>query len=168
MNVNFGSHIVSPAASTQHFIPFTGGSREVSIVIKAIELIRQRACSNDLCNIYFKVLDNKRTFEEIYIDENVWINYRTQPFRGNEPPWQGQTALDGKIVSGGKEYDIAIHSSSFFLRKSLPEPKQVEEIAAIIVHEMAHVAGAPNLGPQAEQALIHCGFLAQYDSTISG
>jgi len=47
--------------------------------------------------------------------------------------------------------------------------KNVWEVAATIVHEFAHIAGAPGgTSKSAEKSVKMCGFNLQYDKNIQG
>jgi hypothetical protein len=148
------------------FHPVTN-AKELALVQNALILIGSKSYGNNKCNEAFKntlpgkLVDDditkshelkKRSFDEIYIDSNVWLSYM---------PGQAQAA--GYAVGN----DIAITGSAFDKAEVLKIIKKgfnpVEFIASVIVHEMAHLNGATDTNNQAESFVIPCGFSNYYD-----
>ena len=105
------------------------------------------------CNAAFSALLGGRDFTHVWNDPDVWISYNSNPKTG----LYGVTAPDPY----GKEITIAAYP--FTLANPIPV------LAATIVHELAHVNGAPGgTSKAAESTLPSCGFGDQYDSNIEG
>ncbi|RVT96627.1 hypothetical protein EOD42_09410 [Rhodovarius crocodyli] len=80
------------------------------------------------CNECFKRLPKKRSFAEIWDDPDTWIHYN------------GKTMSLGFARPGTKE--IALGFSSFRGTPAKPMEPNSMQVAATIVHELAHVNGA--------------------------
>jgi hypothetical protein len=106
---------------------------------------------NSACNIYFKTLSSgpaSRSFDEVWADPTIWIGY--DPRTG--VPWDGSTTLQNKDVSIGE--DAFRRGNTWY-------------VVGVLVHELAHTAGAG--GPPskaASTALKHCGLAALYDGAV--
>ncbi len=96
----------------------------------------------------FQSLDGGRTFAEVWNDPHVWINYDPENRQGKY----------GAHRRGTKE--IAI--SKYALRMGR------WTVAATLVHELAHVNGAPGNNSQAEDTLKTCLLKGLHDPTIIG
>jgi len=117
---------------------------------RAIQYIDSRVKKHDPCNSYFRKPPKGRSFAEIWDDPDVWLN-----FAPKLPDW-GFTR-DPKDVLISKE---AFKQGHLF-------------VAATIVHELAHVGGAPGTGANppsnaAEVALKYCLLTQQFDPNIFG
>ena len=122
-----------------------------SILGKAIQYIDPRVKTHKPCNDYFSKLPNGRTFAQIWDDKDVWINYSST----NTADW-GFTR-DPK--------DVVICKQTF--------AKGYLFVAATIVHELAHVGGAPGKAASppsnaAEAALKHCLLAQMFDPDVFG
>jgi hypothetical protein len=105
------------------------------------------------CNAAFAALLGGLDFTTIWNDPNIWISYNSN----TEDGLYGVTAP----VPYHKEITIAAYP--FTLSNPIPV------LAATIVHELAHVNGAPGRPSKAaESTLPSCGFRDQYDSDIEG
>jgi hypothetical protein len=105
---------------------------------------------NVACNRYFSKLG--RSFDSIFEDDTVWINW--DPRR--DPGFDGFTARDPL-------QEITISERAF-------KRKNVWFICAVIVHEFAHIAGAPGgwKSNEAERSLLHCGLGALFNPKQMG
>jgi hypothetical protein len=125
----------------------------VTKVQKAFDIVNKvdkRINLANTCNVYFKALPKGKSFRDFWRDPTIFINYDPTP---------GANAY-GDTHSNDK--DIALH-------RWCTDTKNVWTIAATIVHEFAHIGGAPGWpSPAAEQALPKCGFGLQYDPAILG
>jgi hypothetical protein len=105
------------------------------------------------CNAAFAALPGGRDFSAIFNDPDVWISYNSNP----------QAGLFGTHAAAPFNKEITIAAYVF----TLPNPIAI--LAATIVHELAHVNGAPGWpSPAAESTLPPCGFGAEYDPGILG
>lgn len=142
-----------PRIGTVSWLPYTDDSK-LAIVKAALAVVGMRAILTPgnlhCCNQAFTNLPGKVSFSDLWLDADVWISYNPNPRRG----------LYGVRLPGTKE--IAISEFAF----TQPQPYLV--VAATIVHEMAHVAGAPGNTTDAEDTLPACGFKDQYKSGLLG
>ena len=86
-------------------------------------------------NVYFKTLPGGRSLSALLADREIWINYI------------GTWAHWGEMRNGTKE--VAIYEKSFAWGRW--------SVLATLVHELAHVNGAPSEGTEAELAVLACG-----------
>lgn len=162
MQINFGEHKLLQLAESEGFKPFNSDTfKQAHLVSLALAFLKLRSIGGHLigCNEGFKKLPGGRSFEEVFNDNNVWISYGSKRITKHG-------CMVGAHVTDGIQHDIAVNTWAFTCLKNSPDA--VEAIAAIIVHEMAHVNGAPNKGNLAESMLLCCGFGAHYDASIDG
>jgi hypothetical protein len=96
---------------------------------------------------YFKTLPNGRTLTALLNDSSIWINF--------DP---AGTEFGANSVAHPNE--IAIGTRSFRIGRWT--------VLATIIHELAHVNGAPGgTDRRAEEALLHCG-LGKLSERASG
>ena len=114
----------------------------------ALDLIKSTALGQSKCNACFQALRNGwwifasggRTFDDVFNDQDIWISYH----------WDKSAGFDG-LTSMKKEKEITISQSAF--------DRGLRAVAATIVHELAHVNGAPAApSTAAESTLQNCGF----------
>jgi hypothetical protein len=121
--------------------PFTKDAH-ITIMINAFMMIHRRIIANKnvkkTCNAAFCKLPGGRSFEAVWRDPGIWVSF--------DP-----TSKTGFFAITFKK-DIAIPSWVFEV------PNAVGAIAATLVHELAHVNGAPGDDKQAESMLPPCGF----------
>jgi hypothetical protein len=101
------------------------------------------------CNAAFEALPGLRPFSDVWHDPNVWISFSMDPVDVHY----------GWSFEFGR--DVAITHAAF--------SRSWTFVAATLVHELAHINGAP--GPPsraAEDTLRHCGFEWQRDPTVVG
>lgn len=165
MQINFGNHVLPGEAQKHKFVGFNPGLLEqAKLVALSIEYLKVRStyCNPIMCDEGFKSLPKHHTFDEVLNDKNVWISFGSD--RGDLA--NGNTWLGLTINNDEKNYDIAINTWAFTCVKN--KATRVQEIAAILVHEMAHVNGAPNDTHTAEMMLMFCGFGEYYEPTVIG
>jgi hypothetical protein len=140
--------------SPNTFDPYTNATY-VGILGQAVSLLTQnillRPWVSVPCNAVFQGHPNGKSFSDLWVDPDFWINFNANP----APDLYGVTRM------GTKEITIGVFP---FTR-----PNAVRVVAATIVHEMGHVNGAPGWpSAQAESSLPFCGFSDVWDPTILG
>jgi len=110
---------------------------------------------------YFKTLPNGRTLSALLADRSIWINF-------------GPSMTEFGAQSIAHPHEIAVGPLSIRIGRWT--------VLATLVHELAHVNGAPGGNDRrAEEALLHCGLgswseyrsgkndpFTPYDPTIAG
>lgn len=121
-------------------------SNDVSLKIlkKAIQIIDNRVKGMRSCNDCFKRLPAGRTFDEVWADDSVWVNYDARTDRD----WYGITL--------GTEISISERAIK----------KGFWWVAGTLVHELAHVDGAPSDTSAADRTLLQCGLKNAYEGVI--
>jgi hypothetical protein len=114
---------------------------------QAIAIIDRNVRGMRPCNDCFSRLPGGRTFDAIWADRSIWISYEPRADRG----WYGVT-----FGVGGK--DISISRAAF--------AKGRWWVAGTLVHELAHVNGAPADTTQADATLLCCGLRNAYEGVI--
>lgn len=127
--------------------------KRLTKVTKAYDIINKLDAKIDLqgpCNKYFRTLPKNKTFRHFWRDNTIFINSSPSLTNG----FYGATHSNDK--------DICV--SAWCLDNT-----NHWMIAATIVHEFAHIAGAPGgASHAAEKAADRCGFKPQYNPTIIG
>jgi hypothetical protein len=113
---------------------------------RAMKIIDDRIVGHKPCNDAFKALPGGRSFADVWADNTVWINF--DPTRA-----QGDFG-----ATRGKEVTITAFSLAMGRWTT----------AATLVHELAHVNGAPGNTHAAEATLRHCLLAGLEDPTIIG
>jgi hypothetical protein len=101
------------------------------------------------CDGAFRALPGRRSFSEVWSDNTIWINFTVSILA------RGFTHPNG--------HDVAISLAGFG-----EAPTQWRTVGATLVHELAHVNGAPGETRHAEETLIQCLFADHFDATIIG
>jgi hypothetical protein len=133
--------------------PFTD-DKTINVMIAAFMEINKRIIDSKgvlkTCNRAFAKLPGARNFAAVWRDPAIWVSFNPNP-------------EDGLFGITYKK-DIAIAAHLF----TLIEPARF--IAATLVHELAHVNGAPGGQghKEAEATLPPCGFDDLYNSAIEG
>jgi hypothetical protein len=83
-------------------------------------------------NTYFRSLGAGRTLSSLLNDGRIWVNLTTLPQQGNQ--WRNEIGIGYYPFSRGRL-----------------------KVLGILIHELAHIAGATELTKKAEEALVHCG-----------
>lgn len=102
------------------------------------------------CNCAFAKLTGRRDFAAVWRDPDIWVSLNTNPEKG----------LFG--ITYKKDISIAAHMFTL--------PNAIRAIAATLVHELAHVNGAPGgmESKAAESTLPPCGFDDLYNPALVG
>jgi hypothetical protein len=132
------------------FWPYDGGASRATLK-RAINIIQKNIFGKNVsCNSYFSHLPGGRSFDDIWRDPAFWINWDNRP----NPGFYGAT-------SSANPTEITI--SQFALNKG------AWVTVATIVHEMAHVNGAPGgSSTAAEDSLPRCGLKGLVDPGAVG
>ena len=99
------------------------------------------------CGKYFQGLPNGQTFDSVW--RNIWINHH---------PYVGCGFLGA--TAGGRANEITISDDAL--------NQGVWVTVATIMHEMAHVNGAPGGTAAAEDTLKHCGMWKHWSAGSVG
>lgn len=132
------------------FWPYSGGAPRATLT-RAMSIIQKNIFGKiNSCNSYFNHLPGGRSFDNLWSDANFWINWDPRP----NPGFYGAT-------SGARALQITV--SNYALNRG------TWVTVATIVHEMAHVNGAPGgLSMAAENALAPCGLKGLVDPHAVG
>jgi len=134
------------------FWPYDGG-RSRNTLHGAMQIIQNNIFGKIApCNTYFSSLPGHRTFDQIWSDPTFWIN------------WEPRPSINSFFAFTATTRPMEITVSEFCLSKG------VWVTCASIVHEMAHLDGAPGLDGSgsnaAERSLLHCGLSAHFTGAI--
>jgi hypothetical protein len=129
-------------ADGTQWLPFDR-AEDIGTVQAALQILRSNVANIPTCDRYFQSLPRRRTFVDVLSDDRVWICY--------DPTGPGAGETVGLYITIGK--------------KTLTGGRW--QVAATLVHELAHVAGAEDINAQAEAALNHCGLSAHFLSANS-
>jgi hypothetical protein len=110
-------------------------------------VVEGKKCSES-CDEAFGKLPGGRKFSDLWADQAIHISFHTSP----DPKLFGQAKLNGK--------DLAVSYGSF--------KQGWKMVAATIIHEMAHLNGAPDDTKDAEKTLLHCGLKSMHRKDIIG
>jgi hypothetical protein len=144
------SFIESSVGEDFLFWPYSGGAPRATLT-RAMAIIQKNIFGKiNSCNSYFANLPGGSTFDALWSDPNLWLNWDPRP----NPGFYGATA-------GSRRKEITI--SNFALNRG------TWVTVATIVHEMAHVNGAPGAPSMAaENALTPCGLKGLVDRGAIG
>jgi hypothetical protein len=141
---------VGPAAIAggHQYLPY-GDHHLLAVLRAAVTIIDGRIRGHRPCNEAFSRLPGGHTFAAIWADRGLWINYDPSLAVGDF----------GASRVGAKEVTI----TQFALRKGH------WTVAATLVHELAHVNGAPGgRDHSAEHVLTRCLLAGLHDPHILG
>jgi len=110
-------------------------------------VVEGKKCSES-CDEAFGKLPGGRKFSDIWADQTIFISFLKTP----DPKMYGQAVKSGK--------DLAVSYGSF--------KQGWKMVAATIIHELAHLNGAPNNTTEAEDTLLHCGLKKKHRDDIIG
>jgi hypothetical protein len=132
--INIGDH----SSSISHYRAFSKSGSYYSSLKWARTKLFSVASKNPPANTFFRSLPGRRSLTSLINDSSIWINYAP-----TVAPFFGQTAMG----TG----EIGISDRPFAAGKWM--------VLATVIHELAHVNGAPNTGGSslAEDAVYHCG-----------
>lgn len=119
----------------------------LAILKRAISIIDTNVKNMKTCNDCFKALPGGRSFADVWADNSVWINYESRDDRD----WYGIT-----YGVGGTE--VSISEKAFKIGRWW--------VAGTLVHELAHVNGAPINTTAADDTLLKCGLKNAYEGVI--
>ena len=140
-------HRVNVNSARWEFKPFTD-KQYLKTLKRAMDIIDSRIKGHNPCNEAFKALPGGKSFADIWKDQTVWINYDSSNKQGK----YGATHRSSKNIT----------ISRYALRMGR------WTVAATLVHELAHVNGAPGDDTQAEDTLKSCLLNGLHDPTIIG
>jgi hypothetical protein len=110
-------------------------------------IVTGQTCAES-CDEAFGKLPGGKKFSELWADQSIHISFLMTP----DPKEYGYAKLNGK--------DLAISYGSFRHGWKM--------VAATIVHEMAHLNGAPDNTKDAEKTLLSCGLKSQHRKDLVG
>lgn len=143
IQINIGDH-ESPYAPLLVPVPFKHQFATKWARTRAKEI----AANVKSADKYFRSLPRKRSLTELLSDRRIWINYAADFYaRGIRPELSNEIGI-GELA---------------YVRGRIV-------VLATLIHELAHIAGAPNGESRAaEDALIHCGLgkQSEADSNIN-
>jgi hypothetical protein len=148
VHTSFVEVYASPTFPDARFWPYDGGPTRKTLT-KAIEIIQNNIFNKIAsCNTYFTGLPGGRTFDAVWTDPAFWINLEP---RASVNFWG--------ITASFHPMEIAISQPTF--------AKGAWFTAATIVHEMAHLNGAPaGVSLAAERSLLKCGLAKLYTGAV--
>jgi len=142
----------------RRYWPYPPG-KELDVLRQAIWIIEHNVYKkNNQCNKYFQSLPGRRSFDEIWEDTRILINY--------DPRWPVIKKY-GTIPLGYHEVIGGLHRIS--LTDVLFADLNRWQVAGLLIHELAHADGAPGIGSgsdAADRAQIHCGLSNFFDHRI--
>lgn len=148
INTPESGHVGQEASTSWQYLPYSDVAL-LATLQSAIHIIDSRIKGYKPCDQAFKALPGGRTFSLVWADPSVWINY--------DPGTAG--GRYGATRDGSKNITI----SNFALRMGR------WTTAATIVHELAHVNGAPSGNSHAaEGTLRSCLLQGLEDPNILG
>ena len=119
----------------------------LNVLNQAIFILDHNVKGMKSCNKCFAKLPGGRTFDDVWADNTVWVNYEPRANMG----FYGVThGVGGKDISISK---LAFNRGRWY-------------VAGTIVHELAHVNGAPANTAEADETLLNCGLTDMYDGVI--
>jgi hypothetical protein len=126
---------VGPAAlpGGHQYLPYVNAGFIVTLQ-RAIVIINSRIRGNARCDSAFVALPGGRTFAQVWADPLVWINFDPARAGGDYGATRGK--------------DITLTAYTLAMGHWT--------VAATLVHELAHVNGAPGATHQAEATLHSC------------
>jgi hypothetical protein len=142
-------HVAPAQTGGYSFLPYTDDAKK-RIVDQAIFILTLNVRGMKSCNECFQKLANGhgRTFDDILDDPMTFIHYDTHTGAGDF----------GATLEGTQNVTI----TEFAIRMGR------WTVAATLVHEFAHVNGAPGTDSKAEETLKCCGFKDLYNPKIIG
>lgn len=132
--INIGDH-TSPIS---HYKSFKKDSKHYGKLKWARHKLFKMVENNPACNAYFRTLPGGRSLTSLIYDKHIWVNYAPTI-----------SPLYGEMKFGTKE--IGLSERPFVIGRWM--------VLATVIHELAHVNGAPITGGSslAEDAVYHCG-----------
>jgi hypothetical protein len=140
-------------ANEFRFWPYADGS-QLHLLRRALFIIEHNIYKkNNACNKYFGTLSPaaaSRSFDKVWEDNTIWISYEPRTGLG----WDGATDSGQKEVTLGEDAFTHDGGNRWY-------------VAAVLVHELAHCAGAGGAPSKAAStALKFCGLANLYDGAV--
>lgn len=138
IQINIGDH-KSPYAPLLVPVPF----KHQFATKWARRRAKEIAANMKSADRYFKSLPGRRSLTDLLADRRIWINYADN--------------YHGRGIRPGLSNEIGIGEFAYVRGKMT--------VLATLIHELAHIAGAPGGESRAaEDALIHCGLGKQSEA----
>jgi hypothetical protein len=142
-----GDGHTAPTGGTFRYLPYTDRGKK-RVIEQALFILRHNVHGMRPCNDCFRALPGGRSFDDILDDPLVFIHY--------DP----QTTAESYAATRRGTKNVTITQYSIGMGRWT--------VAATLVHEFAHINGAPSTTHQAEGTLKCCGFRALEDPRIIG
>jgi len=138
----------SPVNTRRQYLPYSSAEDRYLVTLRmAMDIINSRIRGHAPCNAAFRALPGGRSFADVWNDNSVWINYDPD----SNPGYFG--ARVGNDVTISKYAYLMGHWT----------------VVATLVHEFAHVNGAPGgNSTQAEDTLRRCLLHQLHDPAVLG
>jgi hypothetical protein len=148
INIPGSGHTGPAMTAGWQWLPYTNAGW-LTTLRRAIHIIDSRIKGNQPCNAAFRALPSGRTFAQVWADPTIWISF--------DPDRTGKYGVTDRV--GGKEISITEYSLMM----------GAWTVAATLIHELAHVNGAPGGASHAAEAtLSRCLLHKLEDKTILG
>ncbi len=146
INTPASGHLGPPANSGFQWLAYPDAAKQHTLQ-QALDILDSRVKVHRPCNAAFARLPGRRTFREVLEDASVWISF---------DPQHGGDTFAATLVS-----EVTITAFSIAMGRWTT--------AAALVHELAHVNGAPGGNDhRAEHTLVHCMLSGLHDPNIVG
>ncbi len=146
--IHINSSKYSAPANLQgwQWLPYTDKIM-LNVVKRAVGIIDLRIKGHKPCEAAFKALPGGKSFTDIWAMNNVWISF--DPDRS------------------GNKYGVTLNNQHVSVT-SYALAMGEWMTAATIIHELAHVNGAPGINTQAEDVLLQCMLKQHHNPNIIG
>jgi len=135
-----------PSIAGWKWLPYTNKTY-LNTLNRAIKTIDSKIKKSSSCDKSFRKLPGGKTFLQIWNDNNVWVSF--DPDKGGSK-WGVTLSRQHISITA---YTLAMgHWAT----------------AATLIHELAHVNGAPGTNTQAEDVLLSCMLKSLHDPRIIG
>jgi hypothetical protein len=122
--------------------------KPLRILKQAIFILNSNIKGMKPCNECFSALPGGRSFDDVLMDNSVWVSY--EPSRTVD--WYG--------IYLSATNEICVSQAAFDIGRWM--------VASTLVHELAHVNGASGYTDEAERTLLRCGLRRLYDKDVVG
>lgn len=147
VHVSGDGHVAPLASTAWQYLPYSDADNK-KVVDQALFILRNNVRGMKPCNGCFSKLPGGKSFDDILDDPGVFIHFDPGNVQGRY----------GATRNGTKNVTISL----FSIRMGR------WTVAATLVHEFAHVNGAPDNTHDAEATLNCCGFGALHNPNIIG
>lgn len=145
INTPLSGHAAPAAVAGWQWLPYSNAAF-LTTLTAAMTIIHNRIRGHVPCNNAFRALPGGRSFSDVWNDPNIWLSCDPGRTGGRF----GATLGNEVTISG---YSLAMgHWTT----------------CATLIHELAHVNGAPGGTAQAEDTLLSCLLRGHHDPTIIG